>query len=46
MKQLMVAAILAGALTGALVAAAEDGYIESDGSGGAGINTGFFFGPQ
>ena len=25
---------------------AEDGYIESDGSTGAGINTGFFFGPQ
>ena len=25
---------------------AEDAYIESDGSAGAGINTGFFFGPQ
>ena len=24
----------------------EDGYIESDGSTGAGVNTGFFFGPQ
>ena len=24
----------------------EDAYIESDGSNGAGINTGFFFGPQ
>ena len=29
-----------------LIAFAEDGYIESDGSAGAGINTGFFFGPQ
>ena len=27
-------------------ASAEDGYIESDGSAGAGVNTGFFFGPQ
>ena len=25
---------------------AEDAYIESDGSAGAGINTGFFVGPQ
>jgi hypothetical protein len=27
-------------------ASAEDAYIESDGSAGAGVNTGFFFGPQ
>ena len=46
MKQLMGTAVLAVALAGAMAAAAEDGYIESDGSGGAGINTGFFFGPQ
>ena len=44
MKQLMAAAILAGALTGALVAAAEDGYIESDGS--CFVNTGHFIGPN
>ena len=29
-----------------LTASAEDAYIESDGSVGAGVNTGFFFGPQ
>ena len=29
-----------------LTAFAEDAYIESDGSIGAGVNTGFFFGPQ
>ncbi|MBQ3340679.1 MAG: hypothetical protein IJG84_02200 [Kiritimatiellae bacterium] len=34
------------ALAFALPSQAEDGYIESDGSVGAGINTGFFVGPQ
>ena len=33
-------------LTFALSAFGEDAYIESDGSVGAGINTGFFVGPQ
>ena len=46
MKRLMVAAVMVGAFAGAMVASAEDAYIESDGSAGAGINTGFFFGPQ
>ena len=35
-----------GIVTLYAVWAEEDAYIESDGSAGAGINTGFFFGPQ
>ncbi len=34
------------ALAGATAVHGEDAYIESDGSAGAGINTGFFVGPQ
>ena len=44
MKQLMGTAVLAVALTGAMIAAAEDGYIESDGS--CFVNTGHFIGPN
>ena len=36
----------AAALTFVSPTFGEDGYIESDGSTGAGVNTGFFFGPQ
>ena len=43
-KRLMTVAILAGALTGALGAVAEDGYIESYGTGS--ICLGHFAGPN
>ena len=44
MNRLLVAAILAGALTGAMIASAEDGYIESDGS--LGFDTRYYVGPN
>ena len=44
MNRLLVAAILAGALTGAMIASAEDGYIESDGS--LGFHTRYYVGPN
>ena len=44
MNRLMVAAILAGTFTGAMIASAEDGYIESDGS--LGFNTSYYVGPN
>ena len=46
MKSSTVLACAAVALAFASSAFAEDAYIESDGSRGAGINTGFFVGPQ
>ena len=42
----VLACAAAVALAFALSAFGEDAYIESDGSVGAGINTGFFVGPQ
>ena len=46
MNKKIVAAVMASVLLGAMIASAEDAYIESDGSAGGGVNTGFFFGPQ
>ena len=45
MKEICTLLVCAAALT-FTAAFGEDAYIESDGSTGAGINTGFFFGPQ